>query len=77
MIVIFDPSKVTPRRTGPLAFDRIVLKPGANELSDDSVATLKKHPDFSTYSKALKFEEPEKDEPASPSTTRKTATKSE
>lgn len=77
MIVIFDPKKTTPRRTGPIAFDRIQLKPGANDLSESAVDTLKSHPDFDAYVESgavvLKAEKTEKPEP--PAATRKPAPK--
>lgn len=76
MIVIFDPKKTTPPRTGPVLFDRIQLKPGANELSDSALDTLKSHPDFDTYvkSKAVVLND---DKPEPTSTARKPATKAE
>ena len=50
MILSYYPHLNLPYpRKGPISFDKVLLKPGKNELSDAQMKALKAHPDYKKY----------------------------
>ena len=64
-IVIYKPGNCYPeqREGSSVGFDRLLLKAGANHLSDTEFSRLKAHPDFAGYvqRKALVVQEPKEE----------------
>lgn len=59
--VVFRPEKCYPPRKSAIWFDSLMLRPGSNlNFSDQQVAKLRSHPDFSKYEQwgAIEIVEP-------------------
>lgn len=49
MDVIYYPAKCRPPLKAAIAFDRLKLQPGKNDLTSEKFEALKNHPDLKRY----------------------------